>query len=375
MKVSKMGNGKFCVCDPSGKPMSKMYDTEAEAQAQMKTMMKESLRLPLATTDSLQESGYDPSKGELTITIIKPGFNKSKSRYYPASTLKNDHAIFEGAKMFADHATDTEAKTRPEGSVHNWVGNVTRTWAEGDGTVRGTAVVVDPVFKAKLDKLKETDLLKEMGVSIRAIGRGRKTDVEGTETNYIEGFVAARSVDFVTFAGAGGMVEAMESDEQQNELDVDLVTEAQLRQRRPDLVVLIESQAKEQMMKTVEEQLAEAVTENTELKTRITEAENKVKRTEAASELVKLLSESRLLDVSKDRIRKQFADAVTADGMKEAIVAEEQYVKQVSMPTPKKLGAVDNAAQDSDKKDEPNLEESFKLLGFDERQAKLAANR
>lgn len=161
---------------------------------------------------SLQESAYNASSGVLQLKIIQPGFNKSKQRFYPASTLRRDYKIFEGAKMFADHQTDQEAKTRPEGSVNNWVANLRKVWVESDGTIKGEAVVIDPKFKEKLNTLNKNGLLNEMGVSIRATGTGSQQEVDGFQTNYIESLVACRSVDFVTFAGAGGQVEAMESD-------------------------------------------------------------------------------------------------------------------------------------------------------------------
>jgi len=62
----------------------------------------------------------------------------------------------------------------------------------------------------------------------------------------VESLIAARSVDFVTYAGAGGQIEAMESATRDNEIDVDLVTEAALRKRRPDLIRLVENMPRRQ---------------------------------------------------------------------------------------------------------------------------------
>jgi hypothetical protein len=161
---------------------------------------------------SLKESAYNSSSGVLQLKVIQPGFNKSKQRFYPASTLKRDYKIFEGAKMFADHQTDQEAKIRPEGSVNNWVANLRKVWVESDGTIKGEAVVIDPAFKEKLSALNKSGLITEMGISIRAAGVASQQEVDGVSTDYVESLVACRSVDFVTYAGAGGQVEAMESD-------------------------------------------------------------------------------------------------------------------------------------------------------------------
>ncbi len=154
-------------------------------------------------------AGYDGSK--LSLNVINAGFNKSKSRYYPAEVLKRDYKIFEGAKMFADHATDAEKKARPEGSVNSWVASITKIWAESNGSIKAEAAIIDPQFKAKLAALKEAGLLPQMGISIRASGEATKKKVDGVSTDYVESLQVAHSVDFVSFAGAGGACELLES--------------------------------------------------------------------------------------------------------------------------------------------------------------------
>lgn len=347
----------------------------------------ESFRVLACNALPLEESAYDSATGKLTMTVIKPGLNKSKARYYPASTLKRDYAVFENAKMFADHQSEKEAKDRPEGSVNNWVAQIKKVWPESDGTIKAEAMVIDPPFKAKLDTLNKAGLLHEMGVSIRAIGEASEQEREGVTTNVVESLVAARSVDFVTYAGAGGQVEAMESAQQDNEIDVDLVTEAVLRKRRPDLIRLVEKHAQETTMKSVEQQLQESQTqlatltkENTELKTKFAEAQKATAKATVAAELTKQLTESKLPQISQDRIRKQFAEADKVDGIKEAIAEEVEYLKKVGAtnraPAPKNMGAAANGtAQESEDKKKPNLEEAFALLpGMSKDDAKLAAS-
>ena len=204
-------------------------------------MTNNSHRALVGKVERLQEASYDHSKGLLTLTVIKPGFNTSKQRYYPAETLKRDYQVFEGAKMFADHATDAENKSRPEGSVKNWVASVKKVWAESDGTIKATAAVIDPDFKQKLEELSKQGMLSEMGISIRATGEVQSMKIDGVTTNCVESLVRAKSVDFVTCAGAGGRVETIESGNEED--DVDLITYDALRTRRPDLVASIESKA------------------------------------------------------------------------------------------------------------------------------------
>jgi hypothetical protein len=329
-------------------------------------------RLMNANLMQLQEASYDKTTGELTVRVIQPGFNTSKKRYYPASTLKRDCKIFEGAKMFADHQTEAEQRAKPEGSVNNWVASMKNVWAENDGTIKGKAVVVDPKFKAKLETLAEKNLLGEMGISIRAVGSGKQQLVEGVDTNYVESLIAARSVDFVTYAGACGRVELMEADS--NDADVDLIDEAQLRVRRPDLIQLIES-AQGDKMKTVEQQLAEAQdtikARDKQIET-LNESTKAANKTAAGAELEKLLTESKLPDPAKARVRVQFKEAETTDGMKAAIDAEEAYIKAVGGTKSKNMGREDNLRESK----EPTKEEliqAYVNIGMSESEAKTAA--
>jgi cation transport regulator len=65
----------------------------------------------LLTYTPLTEAKFD--KGRATVIVIKPGFNASEDRYYPAEMLKRDFKVFEGQKMYADHPTEAEDKARP----------------------------------------------------------------------------------------------------------------------------------------------------------------------------------------------------------------------------------------------------------------------
>jgi hypothetical protein len=323
---------------------------------------------------------YDSTKGVLTVKVIQPGFNKSKERFYPAETLKRDFNVFKGAKMFADHQTESEQSQRPEGSVNNWVASLNNVWAEADGTIMGEAVVIDPPFKLKLDTLNQNNLLTQMGVSIRAIGEASVKDIEGTKTKYVESFLAARSVDFVTYAGAGGQVMTIESSSLADENDVDLINESAFRTRRPDIVKTIESNFKEKEMKTLEQQLQESTDQLNAATAKIAALEAAGRKKDAAVQLATMISESKLPEVSAKRIQKVFATAENVEGMKEAIAEELEYVKSFGTPAIKKNnGSAENGNNDasieSENKDKkPNLVESFRALGLSEAEAKIAAD-
>ena len=204
-KYSKDGDG-----DPhlTGNPQEVEHSFTTKTSEEKESFAESTSFEPAAgkKLELLCESFGD--KGEITFTVIKPGWSKN-NRYYPASLLKDRATIFEGAKMFADHATDKEVSARPEGSVNNWVANITKVWPESDGTIKASAKVIDPQFKAKLALLGESQMLNTMGVSIRAMGTSKPGEAEGRKGNVVESLTKAASVDFVTFAGAGGQVEGL----------------------------------------------------------------------------------------------------------------------------------------------------------------------
>lgn len=167
------------------------------------------------TTPSLEEESFAESypmaesaqtaDNVYPITVIKPGLSKN-NRFYSKELLARHASMFEGAKMFSDHATDREMKERPEGRVRDWVANLKDVTVESDGSLRGNAVVIDPAFNQKLQTLKTSGLLNQMGISIRAAGSYDESESSGSKQRTVKEFTAVRSVDFVTFAGAGGQV-------------------------------------------------------------------------------------------------------------------------------------------------------------------------
>jgi hypothetical protein len=335
-------------------------------------------------TISLQEAVYDQTKGELTVTVIKPGFSqnsiKGKRRYYPQETLRRDHKVFDGVKMFADHQTEAENKVRPEGSVHNWVASLGETWTGDDGSIKGRATLIDPVFKAKVDRLNEASLLNQLELSIRASAEVSPATIQGEDAMCIESLLAARSVDFVTQGAAGGRAELLESHSE--DFDVDLISEKDFRVRRPDIVASIQSAKQGAEMKSLEQQLQESNQQLAAEKKRADEATAKVQESEkvakkatAQAELTKMLTESKLPEVSQTRIREMYKDAVEVTGMKESVAAEAEYVKSLSGTAQVKgLGSKQNGGgTDTASESRQTLIESFKSAGLTEDQAKLAA--
>jgi hypothetical protein len=143
------------------------------------------------------------SAGKITITVIKPGMSKNK-RFYPASVLRNSVAVFKNAKMFTEHSN--------QNGVKEWVGCLAVAWAESDGTIKGAGQIIDPLFKKKLELLAGAGKLSEMGVSISCIGTAIDGEENGTACKVVESLDECQSVDFVARPAAGGKVDAIESE-------------------------------------------------------------------------------------------------------------------------------------------------------------------
>lgn len=331
------------------------------------------IRTFLREIEKLELTEAQAAAGEFPITVIVPGFNKGKGRFYPAEVLKRDHKIFENAKMFSDHQTPAELKARPEGSLSNYVAQLKNVhWDEAAQKVRGTAKVFDPTFKEKLSNMQKQGLLSEMGVSIRAAGTGKENAiVEGSKTTAIESLIKSRSVDFVTYPGAGGQVEAIESDPGDVD-DIEIISLESLKSLRPDLIEMIESGKEKQLMNEAEilkmqkdfaeaqASLVKVTADLASANAKIAESENKAKKAEAQTAIGKLVQEAKLPKASKDRLVKQYAEVTSVDGVAEAIKAEAEYVKSLTGGKVVNMGEADNGT--SDVTTNAQVDDAFKLL-------------
>ena len=320
----------------------------------------------------LTEAKFD--KGRATIIVIKPGFNASEDRYYPAEMLKRDYKVFEGQKMYADHPTEQEDKDLPERSIKNtgWVAVLKDVSCDETGVVTGVAEIIEPWLMTKLATLRDKELLSEMGISINAVGRASKATIDGKETLVIEELTGARSVDFVTEPGAGGTVTFYESDRSR---DVDLVELSALKERRPDLVKLIEADVRTKILKEakrmseqeeriteLEGQITTLTTERDALKEAALQAEKDKAKAEAQASIKEAVDKAELPDAAKERIIERFKDAESADGIAEAIQSEVDYIAKLSEAG--KVKGLGPTKADS-AKDHEALKESFKRANPD----------
>ncbi len=328
----------------------------------------------------LTEATFD--KGRATVIVIKAGFNATEDRYYPAEVLKRDYGIFEGMKMYADHPTEEEDKARPERSIKDWVATLSEVKCDENGVVTGVAEIVEPWLMQKLASLRDKEMLSEMGISINAVGSASKGTIDGKETLVIEKLVAARSVDFVTEPGAGGIVTFYESDRSH---DVDLVELATLKEKRPDLIKAIESKVREEITKEVKKamEIEEQVKEKDELIATLTKERDELKETaekaveekakaEAQATIKEAVDKAELPEAAKERLLERFKDAVSADGIEEAITSEVDYIAKLSEAGKVKgLGPTNTNSE----KDKEALKESFKKGYLDQGKSEEEAEK
>jgi DNA-binding protein YbaB len=336
---------------------------------------------------------------ELTVTIIKPGFNKSKSRFYMPKAIRETGHVFKGAKVFINHQTKAEEAARPEGRVQDWAGTLTGdVYEAADGSLKSKCVVHHAETIKTLDALKEAGKLGEMGMSIRAAGVQTPATVQQVKTLMVEAFVVCKSVDMVTFPGAGGKVDSMAESDGQHILteaeleavfseseanDIDLMPLSILRERRPDLVQSITKEVRESinMEKTVEQlqaELKESQEATKKAQDALTLVESTGKKSAVKTELDSQLKESGLPEVSQKRIRAQFAEATEVTGIKEAVEAEKTYLKEAGIavkPGVRGLGEMREAGDPAAKQTRADyITAMSKTPGFTKEMAEASAD-
>ena len=216
--------------------------------------------------------------GVMPIKIIQPGWGSSG--FYKAEVLERDgpKVFTKGLRMFADHPTPTEEAERPERSVKDLVATLTTDAAYNATGPAGPGLYAEAKVVDSWKPVVE-ELAPHIGLSIRALGKAVRGEAEGRKGPIIEGIVAAKSVDLVTAAGAGGKI-------------LNLFESARARAAQPvtpggedSMNELQEAQAARTAAET---QLAEARAENTTLKEELA----RYRQAELMSQAVTFIEES-----------------------------------------------------------------------------------
>lgn len=215
-----------------------------------------------STPLDLQESVAAPATvqkdGTVLMQLIRPCVGRGKGRHvYEAKMLREHAGVFTNWKMYVDHDTDAERKSRgglPR-SVKDLGGIVTESyWDEsvpaegrfGQGAVMGKVRAIDAV--AELVKLHPS--LVESSINARATGV-QPVERDGKRAWLVEGIEPTGTVDWVTEGGAGGKVvsllEAAVSgtpEEQEAALFESMTDEElveQIKTTRPGVLALVEA--------------------------------------------------------------------------------------------------------------------------------------
>jgi hypothetical protein len=164
-------------------------------------MARQNLTEAGAHTEILERN----SDGSMLIQIITPGWGSSG--YYSADVLQEaakDKVWPKGTKMFFDHPSASEAADRPERSVKDLAATLSEDarWDGGrlvgraDPCGLGSTVFADKAFR------------EAVACSVRASAEMNIGEAEGKKGWIVEKIHPGtfNSVDFVTYAGRGGMI-------------------------------------------------------------------------------------------------------------------------------------------------------------------------
>lgn len=171
----------------------------------------------------LSEAATDPDRHEIRVVLMTEGpGNETDKNYYSEESLDDAVNVFEGARCYLNHQTDTEEYVRPEGDIKDQVGYFKDLKKEpvkneqGQKVAGVTATLVTNGSQAgkdgyatALEALEHAKQFPEKdpiaGFSIRADGLADgEVDIDGEPWNNIVGFVNGRSADLVTRPARGG---------------------------------------------------------------------------------------------------------------------------------------------------------------------------
>lgn len=144
--------------------------------------------------------------GTMLVCLIKPG--QGASGFYSAKVLERDipTAFPSGTRMFANHISESESWDRPERSIQDLVATFVDVPYYDKKGLEGEGVYVKVRVAETWRHILEALAPLEIGVSIDAAGL---VDLNEQGVPQVTQIFNGRSADFVTKAGAGGMMVAL----------------------------------------------------------------------------------------------------------------------------------------------------------------------
>lgn len=149
-----------------------------------------------------QDMGSTNRRSPLRITtvLIRAGAgNAADKHWYSQEVLEAAAGRFTNAKMYRTQHVASEQTERGEASFVERV-----TGYDPDHGLVADVVAYDPDFCEKVRNLKDVGRLDMLQCSIYAAGTSRKGKINDQEFNVVQSIDEVYSVDWVTWAGAGG---------------------------------------------------------------------------------------------------------------------------------------------------------------------------
>lgn len=324
--------------------------------------------LPLSEAKALRQDGT------ATIKLIAPGWGSSG--YYSQEMLERDgpKVFKKGLKQYWNHPTKSEEAERPERDLRDLAAELVSDarW-ESRGAAGPGLYAETKVFGPYRESVQE--LAPHIGVSIRAMGKGKPGEAEGRKGTIVESINVAKSADYVTAPGAGGQVLSLfESARERTTTEESTMSEAELQEART------RAEAAEARVKELEE----AQRKQAEDLARFREAQL---ISEARGLATEGLSKANLPEIAKARVidglvtGKALAESVKdgaldkeafARAVVEAARKEAEYVTSISGNTGAVTGMGGGATGLSEADAAKKLEAGFTALGLSEAAVKFA---
>lgn len=160
----------------------------------------------IAETARLLEQVEGKRGLEWEVVLIEAGLS-ANGNLYPEEVLRCAVPLFEGIKAFADHATQTEIRERPERSVEEIVGWFESPRFEGRG-IRATFKLSPAAHRLRELLVDAWERRKQnlIGFSVDALAQCEERRTPQGVINEVKKIVKVFSVDVVTDPAAGGNV-------------------------------------------------------------------------------------------------------------------------------------------------------------------------
>jgi len=187
-------------------------------EAGMKVKTKDTKLTEFRATEIIDFDGSlieakESEDGRLTakIRIIKAGVS-ANNRNYRVGALKKaaQEGTFNGVRMFVNHANPKDPQGHLKRGFMEMVSAIESTeYDEPNQALNGNIEFFDEAFYQRVNRAKNY-----AGVSISSLLRGTRTPQPGGRAyEDIHEFAQPRSVDWVVYPAAGGMILAMEDEE------------------------------------------------------------------------------------------------------------------------------------------------------------------